>query len=280
MKELDAFISYSSKDEEIGNAVCAGLEAAGIPCWIAPRNIRPGEEWSGAIVSAIDRCRVMVLIFSSRSNHSKQVTREVHRAFTNEVPVIPFRIEDISPTDALSYFLSSVQWLDATKLPFEQHLKQLIDTVRAVLQANSIEGASQKISELRPRATSKSSCAASDADASCARISYVASSGITIEMDIGEGQTLTFGRGASNKVILDDQRVSKIHAELSFQRGKLCVRDHHSKNGVYVNGRRINEQIVLASGDILNLSAHGPKISIVSIGVTATIADMETKPQR
>ena len=38
----DAFISYSSKDKTIADAVCARLEARGIRCWIAPRDVRPG----------------------------------------------------------------------------------------------------------------------------------------------------------------------------------------------------------------------------------------------
>lgn len=60
----DVFISHSSKDKAVANAICAALEAAGIKCWIAPRDIRSGEEWPEAIVNAIKKSRFMILIFS------------------------------------------------------------------------------------------------------------------------------------------------------------------------------------------------------------------------
>lgn len=69
---FDTFISYSSKDKTTADAVCAVLEQAGIRCWIAPRDIRPGGEYGGAIIEAIDQCRVMVLIFSSGANSSRK----------------------------------------------------------------------------------------------------------------------------------------------------------------------------------------------------------------
>ena len=41
----DIFISYAHQDRTIANAVCATLEAHGIRCWIAPRDILPGSDW-------------------------------------------------------------------------------------------------------------------------------------------------------------------------------------------------------------------------------------------
>src|SRR6516164_3478420 len=43
---FDVFVSYSSKDKHIADAAVATLEAKGIRCWIAPRDIVPGKEWS------------------------------------------------------------------------------------------------------------------------------------------------------------------------------------------------------------------------------------------
>ena len=74
---FEAFISYAKPDETTAKAACAALEAAGIRCWIAPRDIVPGLEWSAAIVRAIDRRRIMVFIFSSHANQSRQIRREV-----------------------------------------------------------------------------------------------------------------------------------------------------------------------------------------------------------
>jgi len=37
----DVFISYSSKDKTVANAVCATVENRKVRCWIAPRDIPP-----------------------------------------------------------------------------------------------------------------------------------------------------------------------------------------------------------------------------------------------
>ena len=75
----DVFISYSAEDKPTADAVVAGLENHRIRCWIAPRDIGAGKEYGAEIIAGITRCKVMVLIFSMRSNNSNQVVREVER---------------------------------------------------------------------------------------------------------------------------------------------------------------------------------------------------------
>lgn len=134
---FDTFISYSSKDKTTADAVCAVLEQAGIRCWIAPRDIRPGGEYGGAIIEAIDQCRVMVLIFSSGANSSRQIHREIERAVSKGVPIIPVRIEEVVPTKSMEYFLGAIHWLDALTPPLENHLQRLAETVNALLQVET-----------------------------------------------------------------------------------------------------------------------------------------------
>jgi len=129
----DVFISHSSKDKTIADAVTASLEQAKIRCWIAPRDIRPGDSWGGAIVEAIESCRVMVVVFSAQSNSSKQVMREVERAVQHDIVVVPYRIEDVQPTRDMEYFLSSTHWLDAVSPELDAHLQELKATVSSIL---------------------------------------------------------------------------------------------------------------------------------------------------
>jgi len=131
---FDAFISYSSKDKSTADAVCAAFEADGIHCWIAPRDVRAGTAYAEGIVDGIDSCRLMVLIFSSSANSSSQVQREIERAVSKGLTIIPFRIEAIAPTKAMEYYLGSIHWLDALAPPLDQHLGRLVDQVRATLQ--------------------------------------------------------------------------------------------------------------------------------------------------
>jgi hypothetical protein len=103
---FDAFISYANRDKAAADAACAVLERAGVRCWIAPRDVRPGEEYGDAIIEAIGQCRVMVLIFSSSANDSRQVHREIERAVSKGVAIIPVRIEEVTPT--ISSFRGSI----------------------------------------------------------------------------------------------------------------------------------------------------------------------------
>src|SRR3978361_324462 len=94
----DVFVSYSSKDKPVADAVVAALEARGVGCWVAPRDIPPGSDYGAAIIEGINGSRVMVLIFSGNSNSSPQVVREVERAVNKQLHIIPFRIEAAEKT--------------------------------------------------------------------------------------------------------------------------------------------------------------------------------------
>ena len=129
----DVFVSHSSKDKPVADAVCARLEAAKIRCWIAPRDILPGADWGEAIINAIEQSKLMVLVFSENANESKQITREVERAVNKGVVIVPLRIEDVKPTKALEYFISTPHWLDAITPPLETHLDYLCETARVLI---------------------------------------------------------------------------------------------------------------------------------------------------
>ena len=127
------FISHSSKDKEVADAICHQLESADIPCWMAPRNIEFGSDWTEAIMRGITACRVFVLVFSENANGSGHVRREVAKAFSLGLQVIPFRIQEVLPQTGLSYFLETVHWLDAVATPLEKHLNSLTERVKIML---------------------------------------------------------------------------------------------------------------------------------------------------
>jgi TIR domain len=129
----DVFISYSSKDKVTADAVCARLEARGIRCWIAPRDVHPGLPYGEEIIDAIQGCRLMVLVFSANANASPHIPKEIERAVSHGIPVIPVRVEAVAPAKSLDYFISSVHWLDAITPPLEQHLESLANTVLKIL---------------------------------------------------------------------------------------------------------------------------------------------------
>lgn len=131
----DVFISHSTKDKAVSDAVCAALENAGLRCWIAPRDVQPGRSFAGEINRAIQHSKVMVLIFSAHSNNSEQVLREVQLGVNSHLHIIQFRIEDVRLNDDLEYFLSTPHWLDALTAPLENHLERLRTSIQALLGA-------------------------------------------------------------------------------------------------------------------------------------------------
>lgn len=133
----DVFISYSVRDKAVADAVCATLEGRRIRCWIAPRDVLPGIPFAEALIDALNQSSILVLVFSSSSNNSPQVMREVERAVNKGIPIIPLRIEDVTPSKAMEYFLSTPHWLDALTPPLEKHLQKLADTVQVLLAATA-----------------------------------------------------------------------------------------------------------------------------------------------
>jgi tetratricopeptide (TPR) repeat protein len=126
----DVFISYSSIDRTAALAACGTFEAAGIRCWIAPRDVAAGAEWAEAIIDAIESARIMVLIFSANSNESRQVRREIELAVSRGLTIMPLRLEQIEPTRSMAYYMAGIHWIDALSPPLETHFRKMVEWIR------------------------------------------------------------------------------------------------------------------------------------------------------
>lgn len=131
-KHRDVFISYSSKNQEIADLVVADLERHGVKCWIASRDILPGQDWAAAITKAVQESGVFVLLLCKNANLSKQVRKEVHMADHNNKIIIVFRLDNSEMNETFQYQLSGLQWLDATSGPLEH---SIADLRRSVIKA-------------------------------------------------------------------------------------------------------------------------------------------------
>jgi TIR domain-containing protein len=129
----DVFISHSERDRNVADAACTRLEESGIKCWIAHRDVLPGKPYGGAIVEAIRAARLMVVVFSSGSNKSQHVLREVECAANNKVTIILFRIENVPPSADLEYYTSAYHWLDVTSAPPAARLERLTQGVQRLI---------------------------------------------------------------------------------------------------------------------------------------------------
>lgn len=127
------FISYSSTDKEAAEAVCNGLEAASVPCFLAHRDNKGGMLWDESILDALDGASALVLILSAGANASVMVKREVERAASRQMPIAPFRIQDVQPGRSLEFFIKIHHWLDGFPAPIERHVSRLAESLRGYL---------------------------------------------------------------------------------------------------------------------------------------------------
>lgn len=127
------FISYCTEDAPVAEAVCGALEQDGIKCWMAPRDVQPGENWGRSIIKAIASSKLMVLVFSGHTNTSRHVNNEIERAVSHRITILPFRIEKVQPSEDLELFISSCHWLDAYTPPLDAKISQLVAAVQGVV---------------------------------------------------------------------------------------------------------------------------------------------------
>lgn len=130
------FISHSSRDREAADRLVKDLERRGIPCWISSRDIGPGDDYQGAIVTALEAAPAMLLLFSMNANNSREIPRELSLASTRRKPMIPVRLEDIVPSGALEYQLTNAQFIDLFQ-NYNEAMERLCLALRRQIKAAS-----------------------------------------------------------------------------------------------------------------------------------------------
>jgi tetratricopeptide (TPR) repeat protein len=125
----DVFISYRHEDQAIADRVCEALERHQVDCWIAPRDVPPGEDWPTGIVEGVQQCHTFVLILSENCQNSRQIARELELADSHALRIVALRIQDVQPPPQLLFFLGNVQWLDAFGDRFDASMARLAEAM-------------------------------------------------------------------------------------------------------------------------------------------------------
>lgn len=105
------FVSHPSSKLDTAGHIERALNARGVGCWIAPRDIEPGEAFDRSVRNAIASTDAVLLLFCADSEKSRHVKRELILADTLNKAIIPMRLERIEPHE-LSYHLADTQWID------------------------------------------------------------------------------------------------------------------------------------------------------------------------
>ncbi|MDR2839218.1 MAG: toll/interleukin-1 receptor domain-containing protein, partial [Azonexus sp.] len=131
----DVFISYSMADKPVADAICHGLEALQIRCWIAPRDQLAGKTYGQQITEAIRAARVMLLIFSAHTNQSQDVPKEINIADKAHIPIVTLRLADIEFNAELEYYIGHRHWVNAFPRSIKNYINVLADEIRRNLPA-------------------------------------------------------------------------------------------------------------------------------------------------
>ncbi len=107
------FISHSSNDSQFARQLVDQLSAAGVPIWIAPDSIEPGEEWVDAIERGLNTSTHLVLLISPTAITSRWVKLEmsagIRLAVEGRLRIIPV---NYCPCQGVPLFWGEFQWLE------------------------------------------------------------------------------------------------------------------------------------------------------------------------
>lgn len=126
------FLSHGSDDKAEANEITRYLEERGLTVWIAPRDVRPGVDYSEALQEAIEASTAFIVLVTEKANKSPYVRVETEMAFSLHKPIFPVRTGDVKPGPGLALFLKIRHWTDAYGPQSEDSMARLARELRSI----------------------------------------------------------------------------------------------------------------------------------------------------
>lgn len=131
-QKRDLFISYHTESSKaIVEKIALMMEERGISCWYAPRDCQ--ESWADAILNAIDKASMFLVIINEQSMNSEHVKNEINAAFSRycmkQLAIVPFKIDNSKITAATEYYLGRIHMVNGFEPPFEDRLCELANRI-------------------------------------------------------------------------------------------------------------------------------------------------------
>lgn len=103
---------------------------------------------------------------------------------------------------------------------------------------------------------------------------------------LAPGQRLTLGRAPTNGIVINDERASRLHAELVPSAAGWSIRDLGSRNGTLVGGQPITTERPLSPGDVIAIGLTevtycegepptDPNLTLLGTGAAPLSAEMQ-----
>jgi len=86
-------------------------------------------------------------------------------------------------------------------------------------------------------------------------------------VDVADGELVSFGRSADCRVVIDETKVSRRHAQLHRVGTAITLEDLGSRNGTWLNGRRLELGAVpVAGGDVIRVGSAEAVLAVTEGG--------------
>lgn len=138
MKKADVFLSYEHSMRTVVEHICSVLEADGISCWYAPRDVM--GDYATSIVDAIDNARVFVVVLNGAASQSAHVLNEVEIAYKrildaqDELAILPFKLNDDQLSKAMEYYIKRLHWIEAGDQGIDKAIEELKTKIAAIVR--------------------------------------------------------------------------------------------------------------------------------------------------
>lgn len=245
------FISHSSVDDVFVDTLRATLMKHGHQVWVDHHNIPAGYHWDDVVEQALKQSAAMVLVLSPDAVSSRNVKVEWHEFREMEKPIVPVKYREC----VMPLLIRHLNYLDFTdNETHEYQFKRLTQSLPAVQQ--------------RPTMTREFT----DVDVSDSEIYRIQADAHEIQPEaetiLGDEQVLFVFTGMRKSILADldngklfvgcqykwtdpkpdvdltrfdaaENGVSRQHLLLERTRNGLVVTDLGSRNGTYINRRRL-----------------------------------------
>jgi hypothetical protein len=106
------FVSHATGNSAEAKKLVAALEAKGITCWIAPRNIKAGQAYGDAIGAAVARLtKATIVLVSAAAEKRDGVKAELELARRFQKPIVPVIINNHPPGKGMLYYIGTSHWV-------------------------------------------------------------------------------------------------------------------------------------------------------------------------
>jgi hypothetical protein len=262
----DIFIVHSGQDRAPAEALYAAL-AQRHRVFLDSASLTPGDLWDTEIPRALETAQVIAVLISSRTEGHYYVQEDIAAAIDllrhedGRHRVVPVYLDGTAAPQNVPYGLRRLHGVFAAEGRFPRDVVVALE--RAV-----------EASRRRARPTSD------PLTESQARLAVPLEAELEVDgaaLAIFEDDCVQFGRFPKTGVVLDHPSVSRRHASFALSRAGLEVTDLKSKNGTFVNGRRVVDAH-LCAGDVVRFGHSGPEVLVrrapVAPGLTETDEDV------